>query len=151
MDIQRTRKWLAARSDMWLDVVRIYLGVGLFVKGLSFVTMRETSVLATAQLGWLEGLAAHYVVPVHIVGGLMLAVGLATRVAAIFNIPILLGAVLFVHAKDGLFSRGQSLELAMLVLVLLMVFAIAGSGRLSVDRYLEKHSSNWPERRPSLA
>lgn len=156
MNVERARTWAAERSDIWLDMLRIYIGAGLFAKGLSLAGARDalfidnTGLDSTTRLGWLDGMVAHYVVPVHIVGGLMLAIGLATRAAAIANIPILLGAVLFVHARSGLFTTAQTLEFALLVLFMLCVFAVAGSGRVSVDHYLAKHSSR-PIRRQSLA
>jgi putative oxidoreductase len=152
MNIERARTWTAERSDMWLDLLRIYIGVGLFAKGVSLAASREALFLGSAtQLGWMQGMVAHYVIPVHIVGGLLLAIGLATRAAALANIPILLGAVFFVHAREGLFTTAQTLEFALLVLFMLCVFTIAGSGRVSVDHYIARHSSRGPLRRPSLA
>jgi hypothetical protein len=41
--------------------------------------------------------------------------------------------VFIVHRQDGLFALGQSLEFSALVLFLLGVFVINGSGPLSVD------------------
>ena len=153
MNIERARSWTAERADVWLDLLRIYVGVGLFAKGVHLATLSRDALFlgSSTELGWLQGMVAHYVVPVHIAGGLMLAIGLATRAAAIANIPILLGAVLFVHAREGLFTTAQTLEFALLVLFVLCVLAIAGSGRLSVDHYLARHSSRGPVRRPSLA
>jgi putative oxidoreductase len=71
----------------------------------------------------------------HLAGGALLALGLITRTAAIVQIPALIGAVFFVHLREGLFRTGQSLELSSLVLFLLCVFAVFGGGRLSLDHY----------------
>jgi hypothetical protein len=35
------RKWIEARRYMVFDLVRMYLGVGLFVKGIQFLGDRE--------------------------------------------------------------------------------------------------------------
>ncbi len=54
------------------------------------------------------------------------------------QIPILFGAVFFVHWQEGLFAAGQSgqsLELAALVLFLLVLVFLAGSGDLSMDHH----------------
>jgi len=67
----------------------------------------------------------------------MLIVGIATRLAALAQLPALVGAVALVHWKEGLFAPGQSLELAALVTFLLAVIAVFGGGRLSVDHWLE--------------
>ena len=53
--------------------------------------------------------------------------------AAAAQVPLLLGAVFLIHWQEGLMQPGQSLELAGLVLVLLLVFTIFGSGSLSLD------------------
>jgi uncharacterized membrane protein YphA (DoxX/SURF4 family) len=145
--IERARHWIDARRDLALEAVRMYLGVALIAKGLAFATDRA-QLASVDQLGWAAGFAAHYVVPAHIVGGLFLLIGFLTRAAAIVNVPILLGAVLFVHGAQGLFSAAGSLELDMLVLFLLLVFTVVGAGRYSVDHYMEAHASRP---RPSLA
>ena len=66
----------------------------------------------------------------------MIAVGLFTRVAALAQLPILIGAVFVVHLQSGLLAPAQSLEFSALVLFLLILLVLWGSGRLSVDRYI---------------
>jgi len=76
---------------------------------------------------------------VHLVGGLLLAVGFLTRFAAFIQIPVMIGAIFFVHNGESLMEAGQSMELAILVLYLLILFALYGSGPLSIDAWqLEK-------------
>ena len=58
---------------------------------------------------------AHYVTMGHLVCGFMLAVGLLTRLAAFIQLPILLGAVIFIHMDLGL----QAPQLQFDILVLL--------------------------------
>ena len=84
----------------------------------------------------------HYIALAHLVGGLMLTVGLLTRIAAWAQIPILAGALL-VHRHEGLMSSRQSLEFSALVFFLLVIFALAGTGPLSVD-------NGMPKLKPSL-
>ena len=79
----------------------------------------------------------HYISLAHLVGGLMLTIGLLTRIAAWVQLPILAGA-LFIHRNEGLMSGGQSLEFSALVFFLLAIFAISGSGALSVDNGMPK-------------
>ncbi len=78
----------------------------------------------------------HYITIAHLVGGLMLAAKLFTRLAALVQIPILIGAVFFVHIEEGLFAPGQSLKLAALVLFLLILVAVFGPGHFSLDYVL---------------
>jgi uncharacterized membrane protein YphA (DoxX/SURF4 family) len=63
--------------------------------------------------------------------------------AALLQILILAGAVFFIHLDQGLMSGEQSLELSVLVLVLLILYFIFGSGTLSLDHF-------FAGRRPKL-
>ena len=130
--------WAQSRRDLWLDCVRIYLGLGLFARGLLLITNTSTGyfvdMLQRSGHNWLmTGALLHYVMLAHFVGGAMLALGFLTRMAALVQIPILAGAVFVVHRSDGLFAMGQSLEFSALVLILLIVFVLGGSGRFSLD------------------
>ena len=131
--------WAEAHPKVWLDCVRIYLGLGLLARGLLLITNTSTGyfidLLQHSGQSWLTtGLVLHYVMLAHFVGGAMLTAGFLTRLAAGVQIPILAGAVFFVHRNDGLFAMGQSLEFSALVLFLLVVFLLSGAGPLSADR-----------------
>ena len=135
--LRRFVGWADAHPKVWLDCVRMYLGLGLFIRGLFIITNTRAefvqSLLEQMQYPWLVTVfALHYVALAHLVGGLMLTVGLLTRIAAWVQVPILVGA-LFIHRGEGLMTGGQSLELSGLVLFLLLTFAVSGAGPLSVD------------------
>jgi uncharacterized membrane protein YphA (DoxX/SURF4 family) len=140
---------MAHRSKVWwkdpsvgLDVIRIYLGVGLMVRGALFISRPDVLVdFLNRSNSWFVPLAiSQYVVAAHLCGGILLALGLGTRLAAAVQIPPLLGAVLTVHLGEGLLSAGQSLEFAALVLAMLGVFSIFGSGRVSLEAWLAKRN-----------
>jgi putative oxidoreductase len=136
--MQRFIAWADAHRDYWLDCVRIYLGLGLLARGLLLITNTSTGyfvdLLQRSGQPWItSGIMLHYVMVAHFVGGLLLTIGFLTRIAALVQIPILVGAVFFVHRQDGLFALGQSLEFSALVLFLLCVFLVAGAGKLSLD------------------
>jgi uncharacterized membrane protein YphA (DoxX/SURF4 family) len=136
--MQKFIVWAESRRELWLDFVRIYLGLGLLARGLLLITNTSTSymvdMLQRSGVSWLTtGLMLHYVMLAHFVGGLLLTIGFLTRIAALVQIPILTGAVFIVHRQDGLFAMGQSLEFSALVLFLLGVIAVSGAGKLSLD------------------
>lgn len=126
-----------------LDVIRIYLGVGLMVRGALFISRPEVLVdFLNRSQSWFVPLAlSQYVVAAHLCGGILLALGLGTRIAAAVQIPPLLGAVLMVHMGEGLLTAGQSLEFAALVLAMLGVFTIFGSGRVSLEAWMAKRNA----------
>ncbi len=127
-----------AKAFKPMAALRIYLGAALALKGIYFIVNMQAFEELAGNLGEMQTLAAWVVVAAHIVGGSCLAIGLGSRIAAAVNIPILLGAVLFVHATDGLFAPNQGLQLSLLVLFLLGLFVWHGSGKLSVDYLLTK-------------
>lgn len=138
--------WAESHREIWLDCVRIYLGLGLFARGLLLITNTSTGyfidLLQRANQPWVvTGTVLHYVMLAHFLGGLLLTIGFLTRIAALVQIPVLAGAVFFVHRQDGLFAMGQSLEFSALVLFLLVVFLVNGAGKLSLDHAVfgERH------------
>lgn len=126
-----------------LDLIRIYLGVGLMVRGALFISQPEVLMdfLKRTNMWFIPLAVSQYVVAAHLCGGILLALGLGTRLAAAVQIPPLLGAVVFVHLGEGLLTVGQSLEFAMLVLAMLGSFAVFGSGRLSLDSWLAQRNA----------
>ncbi len=140
---QAAQRWIEDHRDVVFDLMRIYLGIGLFVKGLQFISDREFLSRALRESGAVEfkfdfiaTFLAHYIPLAHIGGGLLLAAGLMTRISTLFQLPVLVGAVFFVYGRDGLFSHNQEFQFTALVLFLLVLILIHGAGRLSVDHYL---------------
>jgi putative oxidoreductase len=130
--------WAETHRELWLDCIRVYLGLGLLARGLLLITNTSTGyfvdLLQRSGHSWLlTGTMLHYVMLAHFVGGVLLTIGFLTRLAALVQIPVLIGAVFVVHRQDGLFAMGQSLEFSALVLFLLIVIAINGAGRYSLD------------------
>jgi|SwirhirootsSR3_FD_contig_31_7835895_length_654_multi_2_in_0_out_0_2 uncharacterized membrane protein YphA (DoxX/SURF4 family) len=150
LNLNRCRSWFHERPDLMIDLIRIYLGVALFFKGVYFMENREYLLKMMEDAGgwWFAPAAiAHYIVPAHLVGGLMLALGLLTRVAALAQIPILLGAVFYVHMPrlSGLIQETvgrQNLELSALVLFLTVLVLLHGAGRFSLDYLIGKRSEH---------
>lgn len=132
--------WFKENREMAIEVLRIYLGIGLFIKGIQFMVNEEQAreYMAMVTIPFFEFLSMHVIAILHIAGGLLLAIGLISRVAALIQVPILFGAVFFVHFQQGLFTKEQNLEFVLLVLVLLLTFVVYGGGRLSLDYVIEQ-------------
>ena len=138
-------RWAVANRDLGFELVRIYLGIGLFVKGLQFTQDTDflMQILRDHQTGqfrfnFLDTFIAHYIPLAHLGGGLLLAVGLLTRVSAAFQLPVLFGAAFYVYGTEGIFGHNQNFQFTALVLFLLFLMLIFGGGRWSVDHQLRK-------------
>lgn len=145
--IQKIEHWGDVHHAKWLDVIRIFLGILIFGKGLAIVS--NTEVLQNLILqnnafgfsGMMASLAIHIVGFVHLVGGILIAIGLITRFAVVIQIPILLCAVFFVNLSQGFSVLNSELWLSLLVLLLLVLFWVLGSGPYSVDQSMKKKQS----------
>ena len=128
-----------ARVDVALDIIRTAIGVALFIRGVLWAqdSGPVVSMITEGDMGVIgSAIFIHFVIVAHIIGGLMLAFGFRTRVAAVIQIPVLIGAVGIAFLRGGLFMADQSFELAMLVLVILVVLALFGSGTYSLDHFI---------------
>lgn len=134
--IKSLNKWANAHSYYPLDILRLALGVFLFIKGVNFMSDIQILMELFKPLESYAGgmLMVHYVAPAHLVGGILIAVGLLTRWAVVAQLPILLGAVLINIV--GEMHMGNFI-LSLLVLALCIFFLFYGSGKHSVDYYMK--------------
>lgn len=134
--IQRMEHWGDTHHPKWMDFIRIALGVFLLLKGIEFADNMNKLMELMSGLpfgNFMMVILGHYVLFAHILGGILLMTGLLTRLACLIQIPILLVA-LFVN----IFNQFSELSMSLLVLALLVYFLIIGSGRLSLDWYINK-------------
>jgi putative oxidoreductase len=113
--------------------VRIFLGVALFIRG--YILVSDPGAIYVLDGEAKMHMFYSYITIIHLLGGFLMAIGLFTRVGALLQVPILFGAVFFIHAKNGLMMGGQSLELATLVFFLLLIYLFFGSGPLALNNH----------------
>ncbi|GAA0878600.1 DoxX family protein [Algoriphagus jejuensis] len=141
--LSKIEHWADTHHPQWIDFVRIILGLFILYKGILFIsdTNALLAIMKGADLQFVNLGLAHYVAFAHLVGGILIAMGLVTRFAILFQLPILLGAVFLVNAQPGFVSVTNNLEfgISLIVLILLIVFLIYGSGKFSVDNWMKRH------------
>lgn len=132
MTIKSLNKWANAHTYYPLDLLRVALGVFFFIKGINFISQSQTLIALISPLEGYGGamFIIHYVAPAHLLGGILIAVGLLTRWAALAQIPILIGAIAINFVGEMVFAN---LVLAVLVLFLTVFFIFYGSGKHSAD------------------
>ena len=72
----------------------------------------------------------------ELVGGLLIALGLLTRVGAFFVACTMLTAVIGVHWTGGFFASNRGYEYPLSLLAMAVALMIAGGGQASVDKAL---------------
>ena len=132
-------KWSTTHPKLLL-LLRAALGIALVSKGISFMSdiMSLKALLAQSGFGFLPDWIALVITWIHLLCGFLITIGLFTRLSALIQIPILIGAVI-INLSGGIFMPGSELIFSLLILVLLVFFLFEGGGELSLDDFIKKH------------
>jgi putative oxidoreductase len=141
-------------------LLRLGLGVIYVMHGWYAVAVLGVQAAAgyITRMGYPPALApalAWYLVVVHLAGGVLILLGVGTRIAALLQVPIMASALFLHHLAQGFFMRGAVVdapagqrviaagyEYVLLVLVATLALALIGPGRLSVDE-LRARGRRW--------
>lgn len=122
-------------NEINMTMLRISAGLLMaYLHGLGKIPPSEKLIGAIASMGfpvpdlfaWLAGLA-------ELIGGLMLAIGLLTRPAALFFSITMFVAAFGKHLHDP----WEVKELSLLYLFIGLIFLSKGSGRISIDHFIK--------------
>lgn len=137
--------WSERHHPKWLDIIRIILGIILFIKGI-YIIKNATGIISQIEnqynAQYLSMVMVHYIAIANISGGILIAVGLLTRFAILLQLPILLTALILTAFPGNLSFSGIEHVTSAFVLLVLLFFLVEGSGPLSADAYLNKDKSS---------
>jgi putative oxidoreductase len=121
-------------SDLGLLIVRVWFGVLLAVAhGVGKMTDLSSFTQSVESRGMpLAAVLAPLAAASELVGGILLALGLFTRLAASAVLGTMLVAAFWVHAADPFMKKEFALAYAAAALAML----VAGAGRYSLDELL---------------
>ena len=141
--LQKIEIWGDRHHPKWLDIIRIALGLFLCYKGIDFLR-NSSGLMGMMSLHSPFGsfaliLLSHYVMFAHMLGGFLMVIGMFTRFACLIQIPILLGAIIFINFSGSVFRPYSELALSVLVLMLLIYFMIVGNGPIAVKMKPDEH------------
>jgi uncharacterized membrane protein YphA (DoxX/SURF4 family) len=132
------------KNEIGALILRVTLGAIFFIHG--FVKF-QGGIENTA--GWFEslglpGVLAYGVALFEIIGGILLIIGLATRLVAALFALLMIGATVKVKLALGLLGNGQmaGYELDLAFLAIAIYLAINGSKLLSVGQLILQKDSN---------
>jgi putative oxidoreductase len=129
-----------AVSDLWYPMIRIALGLILFMHGWAkYKAGFAAEVDFFVRVGFiLPAVCAFAVIFFETVGALCVAAGLLTRFFAA-ALAIELGVMfLFIHLPNGFSASKGGYEYVLLMGVVMFAIALRGGGRFSVDRLVGK-------------
>ena len=125
--------------DVGLALLRVLAGVALAVNHGASKIKDPSKIISDADrlgfpaptfFGWMAAISEFF-------GGILLALGLATRPAAFLVACTMATAAFMAHSGDNFAKREPSL----LFLFVALVYLIAGSGRYGVDALLRRRKS----------
>jgi putative oxidoreductase len=140
-------------ADWIVGIARVVLGIIFFAHG------------AQKMLGWFGGTGlastmrtftehlhlpstlAFLVIAGEFFSGIGLIAGLFSRVAALFIVLTMVGAIATVHFRFGLFmdwfgsQKGHGIEYHLLAIALALVVVVKGGGAFSLDGLVHQHVS----------
>lgn len=123
-------------GQMGLLIFRVFVGLTMaLAHGMGKFPLPQMMVDGVAAMGFpMPVFFAYSAALAELAGGILLAVGLLTRPAALFMAITMAVAAFGVHAADPF----QVKELAYVYFFVALFFALYGGGRLSVDFFLNK-------------
>jgi uncharacterized membrane protein YphA (DoxX/SURF4 family) len=135
-NVKSLNKWANTHTYLPVDILRMALGVLLFIKGVDFVTNIQYLVDLISPIDRIGGgmFLLHYIAPAHLIGGILIFFGLLTRWAIISQLPILFCAVVINFMGH---MHQQNLLLALLTLIVCIFFLFYGSGKNSADYFFK--------------
>ena len=145
MESAKTTSSPSGYKPRWLTLLRVVLGIIILVKGFSFFrdSASLTSMLQSTGFDVMNNNASaisFFITYFNLLGGVFIIAGLFTRWVSLLQIPLIIGAIVFVNSKAGISFSNTELALSMLVLVLLIVFVIKGSGNISADEFFRTYT-----------
>ena len=139
--VQRVEHWGDTHHPQWLDIVRMALGVFLCFKGVEYLyNMGAMLSLINNKMAFgsfSSMLMSNYIAFAHLLGGILLILGVLTRFACLIQLPILLGAIFFVNLSPDMYRPFSELALSIIVFLMLVGFLILGNGKISLLKFRE--------------
>ncbi|MEH7383653.1 DoxX family protein [Bacillus sp. JJ1533] len=125
-------------------IIRVVLGITFFIHGLvKFQDGIENTVGWFESIG-LPGVLAYGVAVIELVGGIMLVLGLFSRIVSILFAIVMVGAIVKVKLAIGFLGNGQmaGYELDLAFLAMAVMLAITGSKAFALDQLIGKGKEN---------
>ncbi len=127
------RRLLPLNPDLALLILRVVLGIIMIYHGWPKLTDLGGTIEGMAGMGIpVPAVAAIFATVAEVVGGLLMVLGAFTDIAGLMFAIDMLGAITFVHAKNGFSVAKGGMEWPLLLLAAALAIALAGPGKYAV-------------------
>ena len=127
------RRLLPLNLDAALLILRVVLGIIMLYHGWPKVTNLGGTIEGFTGMGIpLPALSAVFATVAEVGGGLLLIIGALTDIAGLLIAIDMLGAITFVHAKNGFAVNEGGVEWPLALLAMGLAIALAGPGRFAL-------------------
>lgn len=129
------RRFLPYDIDLALLILRVVLGIIMIFHGWSKLTDLGGTIEGFTGMGIpLPALAAFFAMVAEFFGGLLLLAGAFADIAGLLVAIDMLGAIIFIHARNGFAVSEGGIEWPLALLAMALAIAFAGPGRYAVGR-----------------
>lgn len=134
MEKEKTTSVKNANQPTWLTFIRVLLGLILLWKGYNFIRdiAELKSLISQTGVGVFTqnmNILAILISILTLLCGVFITVGFFTRLSCLIQLPIVVMAIIFVNIKN-IDRNAFELVLTIIVFILLILFALKGSGKL---------------------
>ena len=144
-----TAERFSRRTELVLTLLRVVTGLILLAHGVQKLGAPAETARSFAGMGIpFPEVAVVLAILGEFVGGLGLALGALTRVAALGPLFTMLVAVFWVHFSKGLFAQGGGFEYPLTLLLVSLVFVVHGGGPYSLDAWVKRTRARAAPGRP---
>ncbi|MCL7749829.1 DoxX family protein [Halalkalibacter alkaliphilus] len=119
------------RSEVGLFIVRVVLGMTFFLHGLDKFQNGISNIAGWFESIGLPGFLAYIVAVIELVGGVIMVLGIGTRIVGILFALVMAGAIITVKLPLGFLD---GFELDVVLLAMSIQIAITGSAFLSLGQ-----------------
>jgi putative oxidoreductase len=126
------RRLLPINLDAALLILRVVLGIIMIYHGWPKVTNLGGVIEGFTGMGIpLPAVAAVFAAVAEVGGGLLMLIGVLTDIAGLAFAIDMLGAIIFVHARNGFGVDKGGIEWPLALMAMALAIALAGPGRFS--------------------
>ena len=127
-------------NKIFVLLLRVVLGGALFIKGVDFIRNKAVLRQVVSETDLLEKFSVlEAAIPwIHLLGGLLILIGLYTRIVIFIQIPLVVGAIIVLFNTKNASFYSTEMIFAVTILTMLIIYLKFGDGFYSWKNLIHK-------------